>query len=143
MSPALVRREALTSAGINAAIGAGFFLALFGLHERAGIAALGFDFLPQAFMVGLAAALVPALIVRQRLGLSEPVAAIVRRALILAALSMLIAGGGALLVCRAAGTGSLDPVAALAIKIVFGAVLGAIVTVAALRRLPALQEVRS
>ncbi len=143
MTPALVRREALTSAAINAAIGAGFFLALFGLDERVGVAALGYDFLPQAFMVGLAAALVPVLIVRQRLGIYEPTGRIVARALALAAVSMVVAGGGALLVCRATGAGSLDPIAALATKMAFGAVLGSVVTVLALRRLPMLQEIRS
>ena len=142
MNPVVLRREAVVSGGINAAISAAIFLVLFGSDRPADLDAFASDFLPQSFMVGLAAAIVPVLIVRQRLDSPERTGTILRRAILFAAAS-LVAGGGAFVLCRTSGPGSLDPVTALAIKMAFGATLGAIVTVAALRRLRTMPEIVS
>ena len=128
---AIIRRETRVSIAINAGLSLLFFLAVFGLKRPVGFAALGWDFLPQAFMVALMGSLVPGLLVRRHGGAT--VASVVRRAILLAVVGVAVAGGGAFLLCRLPGDASLATGIALPIKIAFGAVLAAIVTPVAVR----------
>lgn len=93
-------------------------------------AAFGRDFFPQAFMVSLMGSLVPALLLRRRVGgAARP---ILVRAVIFAVLGAGIAGGGAFAVCSASGAATLAAGTALILKAAFGAILGAVVTLCAL-----------
>lgn len=135
--------EAATSGTINAALSVAFAVAVFSGHPAippAGGGGFAVDFLPQTFMVTLMGVAVPSLIVRKRLragGLPQLATAetgpLWRRAL-LAALVAAIAVGGA-----AAGLSLASPplpfATLLALKAAYGGVLGALVTVWALRRL--------
>jgi hypothetical protein len=129
MSPArIVARETALSAA-NAVLSLVFFLAMFGPSRPVAWAALAFDGLPQSFMVALMASLVPGLLVGTRLGVR--CGPIVGRALLFGtgALAML-GGGGWLWLHGWSGTVAAGP--ALAAKMAYGALLGALVTPAAL-----------
>ena len=138
----LLRRNAWQSAAINGAFSLAFFLLVFGLPEHS--LAMGapdgfaFDFLPQSAAVGLMSALVPVLATRHavaRLTGRGPAAVnrIVARALGFAVASLV--PGGAL-----AGLALMSPwqaaglTSALAIKILYGAALGFVVTPIAIER---------
>jgi hypothetical protein len=126
-----IPREAGISFVINATLSLAFFLAVFGLGVRAitwGVPdALGLDFIPQTVAVSLMSALVPALIVRQRLAM-----AIGLRSIMLRAIGFALAGaalGG--LIAFLTGRAALPPVdwyVALAIKLAYGGSLGALIT---------------
>ena len=121
----IILRETLVSVAINAVISAGFFFATFGLPTPIPAEALGLDFLPQSFMVTLMGCLIPSLLVRRQSGQSAR--PIVLRALLIAVLVLVVAGGGAMLVCMALG-GDWAALPALVIKVLFGALLAAIAT---------------
>ncbi|RZM05464.1 MAG: hypothetical protein EOP68_18110 [Sphingomonas sp.] len=127
---ALIRRETAISVAINIGLSIAFYVALFGLAAPAAPVALGRDCVPQAFMVTLMGTLVPGLLTRREVG--GPAAAIVVRAIGNALAAAVLAGGGALLLLAQA-TSPIAPTVALAVKAVFGGVLAAIVTPAALR----------
>lgn len=123
---AILLRETAVSIVINSLLSIAFFVAVFGLDVPVPVADLGPDFLPQTFMIALMGSLVPALLLRRKLG--GPVRPVVLRALAIALASLVVIGGGALLLCLAQGTVLLDPLDALAVKAAFGAFLSVLVT---------------
>ena len=135
---ASIRREAAISFAINAVLSLAFFLGLYGFTPRAlrwtAPDGLALDFVPQSLAVALMSALVPALIARRRLRNGPPLRPILLRAGLFA-----IAGAclGALL-ARVASGAELPAIAwstALAGKMLYGGVLGALVATLALRPL--------
>ncbi|WP_066703738.1 hypothetical protein, partial [Sphingobium amiense] len=141
---AFIARETMVSAVINGAISAAFFLGLFGLRDAVPVTGWGgyaVDFVPQSAPVALMACLVPALLARRavRTGrIASPelpgVAALFRMALICAALSALL-GGGVAMIWIGSGIAALAPLPAFVVKIVYGALIGALVTRRVLQRL--------
>lgn len=127
----VVLRETLVSIAVNTVISIALFVAIFGLGAPVPVAALGPDFLPQSFMVALMGCLVPAAILRRRAG--GPVGDVARRAILIALVSLIVAGGGAWLLCVAIGPVPIPAAAALAIKALFGALLAAVTTPIAVR----------
>lgn len=133
-----IRREAAISVGINGALSLAFFLAVFGTQPRllawATPDRLALDFVPQSIAVALMSALVPSLIARTRLGRR-----VSTRTIILRAFGFAIGGavlGG--LLAWATGAVAQSPVAwgqALAIKLLYGGSLGALITILALKRM--------
>jgi hypothetical protein len=142
---AYIRRETLVSIVINTALTFAFFCLVFGLGRRVAVWGLGnfvFDFGPQAFMIALMATLVPGALARNALrkglvapwtGPSRLPAALALRALVMAALSALIAVGVIAALLGAAGWTMLSPPFALLTKLAFAVVLAAIVTPPGLR----------
>lgn len=141
---AFIARETMVSAVISGGISAAFFLGLFGLRNAvpvAGWGGYGFDFVPQSAPIALMACLVPALLARRAVttgrmvSLQLPgVGALFRMSLICAALSALL-GWVAATMWIGSGIAALAPTSALIIKIVYGALLGALVTRRVLQRL--------
>lgn len=141
---AYVQRESAISIVINGGLSLVFFLLIFGRLDPVPIAGLGhyaFDFLPQSFMIGLMATLVPGLLTRAKLrkGLLAPApgrtllpASLPARVGIVALGSLLAGGlvGGAWLML---GGASLGWWAALSFKIAYGALLALVVTPPGLR----------
>ena len=121
----VVLRETAISVAINTVLSILFFLAVFGLSAPVTARALGPDFLPQALMVALMGSLVPGLLTARRSGAAK--APVVRRAILLAIGGLVVAGGGAWLVCSLSDR-VFDPVHAMLGKAIFGAGLAAIVT---------------
>ena len=135
-------RETAISVAINAGLSLLFFLLVFGTPASvrvAGAGGYGMDFVPQSLMIALMASLVPGAIAAAKLrgaGLAaaaEARAALLRRSL---ATALLAAGLGAVI---AVLLPRLLPVAiphtpALLAKILYGALLAAIVTPIGLRR---------
>lgn len=136
---ALLLREAAISAAINAVLSIVFFVIVFGVTLAPRLDALGPDFLPQAFMVALMGSLVPALLLRRRMG--GAVGTIMLRAVVFALLGTAIAGGGAYWLCTLHAAATLPIAQAITLKALFGAVLGAIV--APLAVWPVLASARS
>lgn len=132
-----IRREAGISVVINGVLSLAFFLGVFGTVSRPlGWMApdnLAIDFVPQSIAVALMSALVPALIARKRLGNGPALRAILIRAA-LCALAGGVLGGLLALSIGAVGLSTIGWGAALAIKIAYGGVLGALVATLALRR---------
>lgn len=133
-----IPREAGISFAINATLSLAFFLAVFGVERRAlswGMPdALAFDFVPQSIAVSLMSALVPALIVRKRLAMAIGLRSIVLRAVAFAMAGAALGGLIAFLADRA----TLSPVdwhAALAMKLIYGGSLGALITSLTLQRM--------
>lgn len=133
-----IPREAGISFAINATLSLAFFLAVFGLDRRAlswGLPdALAFDFVPQSIAVSLMSALVPALIVRKRFAMAIGLRSIVLRAIV-SALAGAALGG---LIAFLTGRATLSPVdwhAALAMKLIYGGSLGALITSLTLQRM--------
>jgi hypothetical protein len=126
-----IPREAGISFAINATLSLAFFLAVFGLAARplSWVApdGLGLDFVPQTIAVSLMSALVPALIARKRLAMAIGVRSIVLRAIGFALAGAALGG----LIAFLTGRATLPPVdwhAALAMKLVYGGALGALIT---------------
>lgn len=133
-----IAREAGIGFAINATLSLAFFLAIFGTVVRpvawGAPDALAFDFVPQSIAVALMSALVPALIARKRLGLAVAVRTILLRAIGFA-ISGAVLGGLLAWTTQSAG---LPPIAfhtALALKLLYGGLLGAIITIMALKRM--------
>ncbi|CAM8671323.1 MULTISPECIES: hypothetical protein [Sphingobium] len=138
-APALpIARQAGIGFAINATLSLAFFLGIFGMVARpltwGAPDALGLDFVPQSIAVALMSALVPSLIARTRLGRR-----VSTRTIILRAFGFAIGGavlGG--LLAWATGAVAQSPVAwgqALAIKLLYGGSLGALITILALKRM--------
>lgn len=140
-----IRRETAISIVISMAISAGFFLMLFGLTDQVpiqGFRGYAVDFLPQTFMVGLMGALVPSLLTRKRVARgtiatieapSRWPGAIVPRSALLALLATLVMGGGAMAILAASGAATIPWTLALAIKVMAGGLVAALVTPVAIR----------
>lgn len=133
-----IPREAGISFAINATLSLAFFLGVFGLDRRALSwampDALAFDFVPQSIAVSLMSALVPALMVRKRLAMAIGLRSIVLRAVAFAMAGAALGGLIAFLADRA----TLSPVdwyAALAMKLIYGGSLGALITSLTLQRM--------
>lgn len=138
----LIRRETLASMGINAVLSAAFFLGVFGAEVRPLAFAdpdnLARDFLPQGGVIALMATLVPSLLVRRALRAAGRDVPSVRQILGQAVLS--IAGGlavSALLMfaCLYGPGAGMGWTLAFAMKVLFGGLLGTLVTDRSLRRL--------
>jgi hypothetical protein len=116
VQPLRIAREAAIGFAINATLSLAFFLGIFGVVARSltwgAPDALGLDFVPQSIAVALMSALVPSLIARKRLGLVISIRAIMLRAM------------------PPVGWGE-----ALAIKLLYGGALGALITTLALKRM--------
>jgi len=138
-----LRRETVVSAAINAVLSAVFTLLAFGGEMSIGWRALAFDALPQSFAIALMGSLVPALLARRAIGAGRlpgggrhlATGAIVQAALRNALLAAVIGTAlwAAALVVAGVETIAFDIV--MAVKIAYGAVLGAIVTRIVLTRL--------
>jgi hypothetical protein len=126
----LIVRETLISVVINSAISVGVCLLLFGLDRPVPASALGWDFLPQSFMIALMGTVVPALMLRRRLGAS--VARIVMCAVAMAIAAALLPGSVASVLTHMLVEDSLAARNALLLKAAYGAALAAVVTPIAL-----------
>jgi hypothetical protein len=133
-----IRQETAIAFCINATLSLVFFYAVFGFSSRAlswgEPDALGLDFVPQTIAVSLMSALVPSLLARKRFALSVTKATIFRRAILCGVLGGLLGAMLALVTTQ----GSLPAIGgyeALALKIVYGGSLGALVTGLTLQRL--------
>ena len=140
-----IAREAAISAIINGAISAAFFFLIHGGADAVpfrGPDGLVLDALPQSFMVAFMGTLVPGLLARRataagKLGANlEIEGASVIRLAVLSALLCAVAGVALVLaVALLAGNTGVPVAVAAPAKIAYGAVLGALVTTVALRRL--------
>jgi hypothetical protein len=145
-------RETLVSAAINAVISVGFFLLVFGGVDPVPVWGMGnyaFDFVPQSFAIGLMAKLVPGLLCRKAIaqgrieGVAETPAApdsIVARAVLNAILAVVVGAGLCALVLWATGIEAISYTAALILKVLYGAVLGSLITHFALHRMTNLRS---
>ncbi len=144
-----IAREMAVSAAINAVISVGFFVAIFGFGASIEIWGLGkfaFDFLPQSLAVAFFASFVPSLLARKAM-LAETLASATKPAPSVSSLfakSILIVLAAVILgtaiwaaILWASGTAMIAPIPAFALKIAYGAALGAFVT---RRRLQAMLE---
>ena len=135
-----IARETAISAAINAAISLGFFLAVFGLGKDVAVWGIGnyaFDFLPQSFAVTFFASLVPSLLTRKAIlsgeiasasGEVATVGSIAIRSIMLGLAIMVVATGLCAGLLLTSGLQALGLVPAFGLKILYGAVLGALVT---------------
>jgi hypothetical protein len=128
--PAVIVRETVISIVINSAISLGVFLLIFGIDRPVPSKALGWDFLPQSFMIALMGAMVPALLLRKRLGTSLSQILICSIAIAIAA--TVVFGGTATVVMHRLIAGQIAADQALLLKLLYGAGLAAIVTPTAL-----------
>lgn len=132
-----IRREAAISFFINALLSLAFFAGTFGLSSQLLVWGtpdnLALDFIPQSTAVALMSALVPSLLARRHLP-ALPLRPIFLHAALLAADGALL---GALLAfaIQTIALPSVAASAALIMKLVYGGVLGSIVTTIALRLL--------
>lgn len=122
----LIARETLISVVINCAISVGICLLLFGLDQPIPSMALAWDFLPQSFMIALMGTLVPALLLRRRLG--TQVRDILLRSLAMAVAAALLPGALAALLIYMFVEGVFAVHDALLLKAAYGATLSAMVT---------------
>ncbi|BBF71216.1 hypothetical protein [Sphingomonas bisphenolicum] len=137
--PALpIAGEAGIGFAINATLSLAFFLGIFGMVARpltwGAPDALGLDFVPQSIAVALMSALVPSLIARKRLGLAISVRTILLRAFGFAIGGAVLGG----LLAWATDAAALPPIGwgqALALKLLYGGSLGALITTLALKRM--------
>lgn len=138
----LIRRERLASTGINAVLSAAFFLGVFGTEVRplafAAPDHLARDFLPQGGVIALMATLVPALLVRRALvgsGRSVPSAGQILGQAVISIAGGLAVSGLLMLTCLYGPVEGMGWTPAFAIKVLFGGLLGTLVTDRSLRRL--------
>ena len=136
-------RETAISVAINAVLSLIFFLLVFGTPASvrvAGAGGYGMDFVPQSLMIALMASLVPGAITAAKLrraGLAA--AAEARAALLRRSLATALLGGGVgaaigWLLALLLPVAAIPLVPALFAKILYGALLAAIVTPIGLRR---------
>ncbi len=138
---ALLRRETVLSAIINAAISIGFFLVVFG-WAPAQARALAIDFLPQTFGITCLGGLVPSLIMlaKVRAGTVVPAGAVPTRGaqavrvLGCAIVAMPLLGGSAASLMLAFGPSTVPPLTALIVKAVYGGFAGVVTTPPILRK---------
>ncbi|MEE3852966.1 hypothetical protein VZC37_21695 [Gordonia sp. LSe1-13] len=142
---AYFRRETAISIAINTAMSFLFFLLVFGFGEPMQVWGLGnyvFDFVPQGFAIALMATLVPGAKISKALregrlargtGRSRLPARLWQRALVLALVSAFVGTALAAVVMSLVGSSELSVGVALAGKLVFGAVLAAVITPVGMR----------
>jgi hypothetical protein len=153
--PHLINRETIVSAIVNAVISVGFFLLVFGRNGEVsawGAASYAFDFVPQSFAIGFMAALVPALLTRKAFN-SARIRSIATPAWSISAIGLraLLSGLAAMTIGSSLCAGALwlsgaETIAywpAFAAKVLYGAVLGALMTRITLARLYAAGPVLS
>ncbi len=128
----LIRRETIASVLINAVLSIVFFCLVFGFGGPAPFARLGPDFLPQAFMIALMGSAIPALLTARRVEGTDR-RRILLRALAVALAAMIVAGGGAWLLCTLLPYTAIGYATALPVKVAFGAALAAVITPPAVR----------
>lgn len=139
-----IRRETAVSIVVNVALSLFFFLLIFGVSAPATVGGVGgyiFDFVPQGFMIGLMATLVPAMIAKRalRLGKVSPLKGErthARLALRAAAWGLAAAGIGSVIAATtttALELSKIDWMPALAAKLVFGGLVALVVTPPGLR----------
>ncbi|MBC2670189.1 MHYT domain-containing protein [Novosphingobium piscinae] len=141
-----IRRETLVSVVINTVLSAAAFWLVFRGQDPVQVWGLGywvFDFIPQSFMIALMSTLVPGAIAGRavRAGRIRPAGApgrlpgnLVVRALLMAVLGVVLGTAAVAGLAGLAGLSALSPSAALALKMVYGALLALIVTPLGLRR---------
>jgi len=140
-----IRRETRVSVAINAVLSSLFYALIFGRLDPVPAWGMGqwvFDFGPQGFMVALMSVLIPGTLAARKLraGILEPTddgsrlpASLAARALLMA---LFCAAAGTGFVAALAGLSGIDTfplVAALPVKVAYGAALAAIVTPFGLR----------
>jgi ABC-type phosphate/phosphonate transport system permease subunit len=141
---AYLRREGMLSIVINAVLSLLFFLVVFGIDSTGavhvgGFGGYAFDFLPQSFMVALMSALVPGMIAAARIrsgqieGTPETIWALVARSLLTALVALAVGGTIAFVLTLLAENTAFPWLSALVVKIIYGAILAAIVTPDGLR----------
>lgn len=135
-------RETAISVAINAVLSLIFFLLVFGTPASvrvAGAGGYGMDFVPQSLMIALMASLVPGAIAaaklrRAGLAAAEARAALLRRSLTTALLGAGVGAAIGWLLALLLPVAAIPLVPALFAKILYGALLAAIVTPIGLRR---------
>jgi len=140
-----IRRETIISVVINVALSLVFFLLLFGRLDPVpvwGVGKYAFDFVPQSFAIALMSTLVPGMLaIRRRkadlVGRVESTSrlpdALLPRALLVALLAVFVGAGIAALGLLAAGAVNISRNPALALKLLYGGALAAVVTPPTLR----------
>jgi len=140
-----IRRETGVSIVINSVLSLLFFLLVFGMRDPIPTWGMGqwvFDFLPQSFMIALMSTLVPGFLTAKKLhaGQIAPIdyrsslpRNLIARALVLAIASA--AMGTALVagIVTITGVEALPHLAALVLKVIYGALLAILVTPLGLR----------
>lgn len=138
---AVLAREATISAVINAMISAGFFFAVFGLGTPAQVWGLGnfaFDFVPQSLAVVFFASFVPSLLAIKTLEAgtqAPPIPSLLFRSLLRGLAAAIIGGAIWAGLLWVMGLEAVAPQAALAIKVIYGLLLGGVVTYRTLQTL--------
>lgn len=141
LTAAHIRTSTLISVVISMAISAAFFFLVFGMKPLIAVFApdnLALDFVPQTLAASFMAALVPALQTRAKMvsgnlaGAPPLPRVIVVRAALLAGASLVLAAAATGLLWLG-GIATLPWGSALALKIVYGGLLGLIITPIALR----------
>ncbi len=141
---AYLRKESMLSIVINSVLSLLFFLVVFGVDPAGavrlgGVGGYAIDFLPQSFMVALMSALVPGVITGARIrggkiaGAPEATGALAARSMLTAVLALIVGGAIAFVLSLLTGNTALAWFPALVAKIVYGAILAAIVTPVGLR----------
>lgn len=140
-----IRRETLVSVIINSTLSLLFFLLVFGMRDPVPVWGIGqwvFDFVPQGFMIALMSTLVPGALAARKVkaGTVQTIdhnsrlpRSLVPRALVLAVASAVVGTAIIALIAWLAGLQSIPHVAALLLKVCYGALLSIIVTPPALR----------
>lgn len=138
--------ETLISVVINSALSLFFAWVVFGRRELIGIAGptgLALDFLPQTFMVALMSTLIPGLLTRKRVRESR-IAQLgpapmrlphnpLLRSLLVATVATMILGCSALLLTTVLATDPMPRASVYLLKIVYGAIISAPITLLTLR----------
>lgn len=135
-----IAREMAVSAAINAVISVGFFVAVFGFGASIEIWGLGkfaFDFLPQSFAVAFFASFVPSLLARKAMlagtlaSASKPApstSSLFAKSILVGVAAVILGAALWASILWASGAAMIAPIPAFALKLVYGAALGAVVT---------------
>lgn len=137
---ALLRRDTIASAVVNAIVSIGFFLLVFGWVPVAG-RSLAIDFLAQTFGITFLGGIVPSFIMLARVREGSvpsagPVPSGARqiwRLFVLALAAMPLLGGAAALLMLAFGPAMMSPQTAVIVKSLYGGLVGILMTPPILR----------
>jgi hypothetical protein len=125
-----ILRETMVSVVVSVIGSVAGFIAVFGIYGQVRMDELGFDFIPQSFMVVLMCSLVPGLLRGRRFG--DRLSMIGLRSLAFAVIAAII-GGGVYLICSAAQNAIMPVATALTIKGIYGGLVAMITTPFSLR----------